>query len=295
MTQKADRRAELHEAWFGRQGRPEAAGAYMQAEDTLLVLQEDDSFMESYPLVEDERGASLYLYGSIMGDEELRFEQEFFESKAVGVSSISVARALSGFKGEELTVRINCRGGLTREGGAIASKIVELVKAGVKVRAVVEGVSASAALWPMIACGDITGFETSEYLVHRTWGMFIGNSTELREAADKMDKLDEQAFAAEGARVKGGSDKMRELADANSGQGTWLTSAEALEIELIDRIEKLDSRTEDADGEQVRVAVMPAARVMEEGDIEVKREAAEEFDHEGWLAAARFRLEQARI
>lgn len=231
-------------------GSKTAADVHFRLDDEMCTrLREDDEFLKEYPLVRGEEGDELYIYGSIVSEWSRQWDEEYY-GYSLDVSAFSVARALRKFKGKKLKVRFNCGGGSTKEGSAIAAHIAELVRNGVEVEAMVDGISASAALWPMVACQTVRGFEVSEYLVHRSWVCICANGRHLMEQGQQLLDLDEAAFEFEGSRVEGGADKVRELADANGGEGSWLTPAQAKEIGLIDEIVRGTPPKKADDGEE---------------------------------------------
>lgn len=93
-----------------------------------------------------------------------------------------------------LDVRIASQGGSTIEMNGIIAAFDEFKQdTGVKVRAIVDVVAASAAADIALAVSDeILTQKQAPILVHNSWGMVIGGSEDLRSVADEMDIVDAQ-------------------------------------------------------------------------------------------------------
>ena len=119
----------------------------------------------------------LYLYDAI--------GSSFFED---GTTAKSVAVALADLKGVSgLDIFINSPGGSVFEGVAIYNQITRFV--GPK-DVHIDGLAASIA--SVIAmCGDtIHMAENAMMMIHKPWGMAMGDAVELRKTADTMDQVE---------------------------------------------------------------------------------------------------------
>lgn len=123
---------------------------------------------------------------------------------------------------ESIAVHINSYGGSVKEGVAIHN----MLKAHpAQVTTICEGMACSIASVIFMAGDRRVMREASELMVHNAWACAVGNASELRKAADDLEKHNELSVRAYMARVSITEQELRALMDAE----TWVTAQEALE------------------------------------------------------------------
>lgn len=167
--------------------------------------------------------ATIYLYDAI-GD-------------WYGVSAKDFCKALAGIDAETIHLRINSPGGDVFEARAIATAIKQCGKA---VVAHIDGVCASAATYVALAAGTVEMAEGSFFMIHKAWAWTAGNSDELRDLAELLDKVDDSIVADYVAKSGNKSDTIKEMMAAE----TWMTAQEALDFGFADSV--YDGKVEDS-------------------------------------------------
>ena len=92
-------------------------------------------------------------------------------------------------KNTSVLLRINSPGGSVIDGLAIYDAISRLPQ---KVTSRIEGIAASMASVIALAADEVVMSENSLYMIHNVWGGEVGESDDLRKAADLMDKMGER-------------------------------------------------------------------------------------------------------
>lgn len=134
---------------------------------------------------------------------------------------------------KKIIVNINSPGGSLPEGLSIHDVFTE-TKAEVITR--VYGMTASAAT--IIAQAGTTRemSDNALYLIHRASAGVGGNVNDIKEMLNTLEKADDRISNVYAKRSGKTKDFFIELMDRNNGNGEWLTSDEALEYGLIDKI-----------------------------------------------------------
>lgn len=161
----------------------------------------------------------IYLYGVIGGD--------WFGGGVTAKQFADDLKRLGNIK--QIDVRINSEGGDVFDGKAIYSLLVEH-KANVTVH--VDGLAASAASFIAMAGNTIEIAEGAFMMIHRAWGVAIGNVDEMRRYADLLDTVDGTIRDVYAARTKQSADDIKAWMDAE----TWFTAKEAVENGFADRM-----------------------------------------------------------
>ena len=133
----------------------------------------------------DNGPAELEIFGDI--------GESWFAEESITAKSIS--RELKPLAGRDLTVRINSYGGSVSDGLAIYNAL-RRHSANAKVTTSVEGVAMSIATLIAMA-GDTREMAANAlYMVHAPWGFASGNSRDMRDMADVLDKYAEAMTSA---------------------------------------------------------------------------------------------------
>ncbi|MEB8121787.1 Clp protease ClpP [Staphylococcus xylosus] len=163
----------------------------------------------------------IYIYGDIVSSkwDETDVTAVDFKNELNQLGDVS-----------EIDVHINSAGGNVFEGHAIYN-MLKMHKA--KVNIYVDALAASIA--SVIAMsGDIIFMHKNSFMmIHNSWIMTLGNSKDLRQTADLLDKTDQSSNNAYLDKATNLSEEeLKQLLEAE----TWLTADEALEKGLADEI-----------------------------------------------------------
>lgn len=156
----------------------------------------------------DGLSADVYLYDAIGG--------------WMGISAEQFSKDLAAVTAPTVNLHINSPGGDVFDGTAIYNAI-QNHDADVIVH--VDGVAASIASIIALAGKEVVMGEGSYFMIHNPWGMAVGNSSEMRQTADLLDKVGGQ-LAAIYVRQTGMA-----LGDVTAAMDaeTWYTAEEAVE------------------------------------------------------------------
>lgn len=137
------------------------------------------------------------------------------------VNAVDFIDVLSGIKSNTINVRINSPGGDVFEARAIKTALEQHPA---KVVAHIDGLAASAASFVMLAADEIRISSGAMVMIHRAWGVVVGDANECLKQAAILEKID-SSMAGEYAEYAGGTpEKWAELMDAE----TWFTSDECV-------------------------------------------------------------------
>jgi len=106
-----------------------------------------------------------------------------------------------------------------------------------KISFYIDGLAASAATLILCAAGTVYMDETSMLMIHHPlqWLAFAGlNAKDARELADELDEISEPMIAAYMKKSGKTREEVIALMDGETGKGTWLTAAKAIEFGLAD-------------------------------------------------------------
>ena len=167
-------------------------------------------------------GTTLWLYDAIASSQE---EAEFFG----GVSPESFIFALRAIDGP-VTLRINSPGGSVFGAQAMVAAMREHEH---PITARIDSLAASAASVIAAEAAAVEIAPGAMMMIHKAWGLAIGNADEMLTTAELLEKIDEQ-IAATYMRRAGDedADKWRSLMAAE----TWFGAEEAVEARLADTL-----------------------------------------------------------
>lgn len=165
------------------------------------------------PVAEGEapKPAEVLIYGNI-GD---RWNED-------GVIASELVRDLSALEADTINLRINSYGGSVPDGLAIYNAL-RRHKAAVNV--FVDGVAISCASYIAMAGDTITMAKNSQMMIHAPWTFAYGNSNDMREQADILDRY-AKAMASAYAD-KSGKSYEDALALLTDGKDHWFLADEA--------------------------------------------------------------------
>jgi len=128
-------------------------------------------------------------------------------------------------------LRINSPGGSVVDGLAIYDAVNRLPQ---KVTSRIEGIAASMASVIALAADEVVMSENSLYMIHNVWGGEVGDSDDLRKAADLMDKMSDRLVNIYVSKTGKSEEQVRSWMD----EETWFDSSEAFESGFINSIEE---------------------------------------------------------
>ncbi|MDG0818997.1 Clp protease ClpP [Staphylococcus equorum] len=163
----------------------------------------------------------IYIYGDIVSSkwEETDVTAVDFKNELNQLGDVS-----------EIDVHINSAGGNVFEGHAIYN-MLKMHKA--RVNIYVDALAASIASVIAMSGDTIFMHKNSFMMIHNSWIMTLGNSKDLRQTADLLDKTDQSSNNAYLDKATNLSEaELKQLLEAE----TWLTADEALEKGLADEI-----------------------------------------------------------
>ncbi|TFL16424.1 head maturation protease, ClpP-related [Jannaschia formosa] len=168
------------------------------------------------------QGDTLFLYDVIASDDE---EADWFG----GVSPRQFIAALADTSGP-VTLRINSPGGSVFG----AQAMVAAMRAHPEpITAQVDSLAASAASVIAAECAECVVAPGAMIMIHKAWGLTIGNADDHEQAAALLTKIDGQ-IAATYARRAGSGDVAQFMAMMSAE--TWFDADEAVATALADRI-----------------------------------------------------------
>lgn len=150
-----------------------------------------------------------------------------------GFSVTKLNGILRNIGARDITVNINSPGGSVFDGLAIYDQLREHPA---KVTVRVRGLAASAASVIAMAGDEIQMATGSMMMVHKAWGIIIGNADDYQEAVTVFGQIDKSLAAVYAARTGLSDDKIMSLLEGPNrrSDGTWMTAAEAVEMKFAD-------------------------------------------------------------
>jgi ATP-dependent protease ClpP protease subunit len=170
------------------------------------------------------------------------------------VTAAQFVKDLQGISSANLTVRINSFGGSVPDGIAIYNALRRYPGA---VTVEIDGVALSIASLIAMAGRTVRMAENAMFMIHAPWTVAAGNSTEMREQADLLDKFAEAMTSSYVS--KSGMSRDDVLALLTDGADHWYTAAEAQAAGFIDEISEPVAVAAAARFDSKRFKSVPAA------------------------------------
>lgn len=150
-------------------------------------------------------------------------------AEVTNAMATEIRNALTRARGRPVTLHVNSHGGSPFAAMAIAS----MLRAHGGVRAIVDGLAASAASVVLMGAKIISMPSNSMLMIHRAAGEVAGNAGDLREAAGGLDTVDQQMAVIYAARTGLPAERILSMLE---GAGTWLTADEAKALGFADEV-----------------------------------------------------------
>lgn len=220
-------------------------------------------------LLDANRGRGSALRAETKGDEATVYVYD-----AIGMWGIEASpfvAAVRGISASRLNLRINSPGGDVFDARAMAAALNDFEG---HITAHVDGLSASAASFLMMAADEIVMADGAFVMIHNAWGLTMGNAEEHRGQAALLDKVDGAIVADYVARTKKPEAEIREMMAAE----TWFTAQEAVDAGFADRVAE-NSRAAKAQWNLSAYARAPAALLAPASNKSNLAAALAERDH----------------
>lgn len=169
------------------------------------------------------------LNGIIAADDDA-WLYEFFGYSAFSPATIRQALR-DNPEGEDLVLEINSGGGSVFAGFEMYSV---LRASGVRTRAEIQSLAASAASTLAMGCGEVWISPVAEMMIHLPSTCTEGDRNEHRQSIHVLDTIAESIL--NGYEAKSGGKRSREELSRMMQASTWLTAQEALDAGLVDGI-----------------------------------------------------------
>lgn len=211
-----------------------AAALYLTRAPSALAVERFDVSRVFIPRSQDAKRRNVSIRGAIMDDAMAALYNEFYgDGAATSPGMVAEMLSANGGKGD-IDMFINSPGGSSWEMAAIINALRDQ-EASIYVR--VDGVAASAASVIMLEGNEIEIAEYGALMLHRSWGMIVGNGKEAAEYARHLQAFDKKMFSAYAKRI---TDMDTEQVEAKIDDVSewWMTSDEAVEVGLVDSVYK---------------------------------------------------------
>jgi len=146
-----------------------------------------------------------------------------------GITAKNFQKELAGIKAGQIDLHINSPGGLVFDGITIYNLLKQHPA---NVTTYIDGLAASIASVIALAGDKVVMAENALFMVHQPFGMVAGNATDMRDFADKLDKVGGAISQTYLSKTGKTDEEIKTLLDAE----TWMTADEALEMGFIDEI-----------------------------------------------------------
>ena len=167
---------------------------------------------------------------TITNKSELSAEVCIYEEiGSYGITAKSFLDQIKNVGKRKITLRINSPGGEVFDGLAIYNRLREHA-GGVEVK--IDGIAASMASVIAMAGAPVSMAENALLMVHNPSGLCAGNSGDMRELADMLDKVRGSLTSAYERKTGKTTEEIGAMMDAE----TWMTAQEALAAGFIDEI-----------------------------------------------------------
>ncbi len=146
-----------------------------------------------------------------------------------GVTAADFVSELASLGGQDFELHVNSPGGDVFEGLAMLNSLRAYPG---NVTAVVDGIAASAASFLIMGANEIVMQKNTELMIHDAWGLCIGNSADMRDTADRLDKVSDNIADIYSGRT---GDPVTEWRDRMRAE-VWYSANEAVEVGLATRV-----------------------------------------------------------
>jgi len=185
----------------------------------------------------------------------------------------SVKAKFDNLNSTSLIINISSLGGHVHEGLAIRDLIHSY--RGHTIGNII-GWTASMGTIVALGCDEVHISENSHFLVHNAWTGVVGNSAELRETAEELDRIDRRLVGIYKKKTNRADYEITEL----MAQERWLSPEEAIQWGFVDRIVQPSKMAASVNQKDFVKAGLPAvpeklnSKISEMNDKTIKEEFA---------------------
>jgi ATP-dependent protease ClpP protease subunit len=154
-----------------------------------------------------------------------------------GTSAKDLVAELRALDVDQIEMHVNSPGGDYFDGLAIMNSLRDHQA---RVVATVDGLAASAASFIVMAADELVMNRNSELMIHEASGFAMGDSTTMRDLAERLDHISNNIASVYADRAGGAVEDWRAAMHAE----TWYSAQEAVDAGLADRVAEL--KTADA-------------------------------------------------
>ena len=173
---------------------------------------------------------SMKNWFTITNKSELSAEVCIYEEiGSYGITAKAFLDQIKNVGKRKITLRINSPGGEVFDGLAIYNRLREHA-GGVEVK--IDGIAASMASVIAMAGAPVSMAENALLMVHNPSGLCAGNSGDMRELADMLDKVRGSLTSAYERKTGKTTEQIGAMMDAE----TWMTAREALAAGFVDEV-----------------------------------------------------------
>ena len=147
-----------------------------------------------------------------------------------GIMPEDFVKELNALTADTVHIRFNSPGGSVFDGTAMYNVIKQHKS---KTIAHIDGLAASIASVIALGADEVRMADNAFLMVHEPWSMVMGNSADMREEADLLDKVGGTILNTYIKKTGMKESEIKELSQAE----TWMTAEEALKMGFIDAIE----------------------------------------------------------
>ena len=146
-----------------------------------------------------------------------------------GITAKGFQKELAEIKASQIDLHINSPGGLVFDGITIYNL---LKNHPANVTTYIDGLAASIASVIALAGDKVVMAENALFMIHKASGMVVGTSDDMRDFAEKLDKVNGSIATTYMGKTKKEEAEINDLMAAE----TWMTAAEAYDFGFIDEI-----------------------------------------------------------
>lgn len=198
-----------------------------------------------YSIQQEANEADIFIFGDIVT----------YPYKPGDYSAGSLVRDLQALDADVINVHIDCYGGSVKEGWGIYNA---LKNHKAKVNTYADGFVASAALYPFLAGDNRYASQVSAFYLHEATGYASGYASEMRAAADEVEKITDIGIQAFVERAGLSEETVKKLMQRES----WLDPNEALDLGIATAITGIVK--DQSYSQSVRQAIIQALRAKKE-------------------------------
>lgn len=201
-----------------------------------------------------------------------------------GISASEVAAALDDVADglTRIDLRINSGGGAVWDGLAILNTLRDHTA---PVRAIVDGVAASAASFIAVACDEVVMMPNSRMMIHDALGLCIGQAADMREYAAFLDDTSDNIAEIYATKAGGTTEEWRTTMTAKGLVGEWYSAQQAIDAGLADLIGAGGPTPDDAPEDKAAPSQSTASDVADQ-QAQARRDQRRAHEAKGLAYAA---------